>query len=64
MANEVQSEISEHTSLSIGGNLGVDANSDGGAATAILRHHISQVSSVEFMGSIGLQSLIGIQTSR
>ncbi|KAI3453477.1 hypothetical protein Pfo_010140 [Paulownia fortunei] len=63
MASEVQSQISKRTSLAIGGNLAVNANSGGGAATAILRHHISPVSSVEFMGSIGLQSLIGIQTS-
>lgn len=64
MASEVESQISKHTSLSIGGNLAVDANSGGGAATAILRHHISPASSIELMGSIGLQSLIGIQTSR
>ncbi|KAK6118949.1 hypothetical protein DH2020_047310 [Rehmannia glutinosa] len=64
MASEVQSQISKRTSLAIGGNLAVNANSGGGAATAILRHHISPVSSVEFMGSIGLQSLIGMQTSR
>ncbi|KAL8520882.1 hypothetical protein ACS0TY_011439 [Phlomoides rotata] len=64
MASEVQSQISKHTSLAIGGNLGVNENSGGGAATAVLRHQISQVSSVEFMGSIGLQSLIGIQASR
>lgn len=64
MASEVQSQISKRTSLAIGGNLAVDVNSGGGAATAILRHHISPVSSVEFMGSMGLQSLIGIQTSR
>ncbi|KAL0373017.1 UNVERIFIED_CONTAM: Chaperone protein dnaJ 13 [Sesamum calycinum] len=64
MASEVQSKISKRTSLAIGGNLAVNANSGGGAATAILRHHVSQVSSVEFMGSIGLQSLLGVQTSR
>ncbi|KAG8382429.1 hypothetical protein BUALT_Bualt05G0076300 [Buddleja alternifolia] len=64
MASEVQSQISKRNSLAIGGNLAVNANSGGGAATAVLRHHISPVSSVELMGSIGLQSLIGVQTSR
>ncbi|XP_057773542.1 chaperone protein dnaJ 13 isoform X2 [Salvia miltiorrhiza] len=64
MATEVQSQISKRTSLDIGGNLAVNENSGGGAATAILRHHVSQVSSVELMGSIGLQSLVGIQISR
>ncbi|KAK4422890.1 Chaperone protein dnaJ 13 [Sesamum alatum] len=64
MASEVQSQISKRTSLAIGGNLAVNADSGGGVATVILRHHVSQVSSVEFLGSIGLQSLIGVQTSR
>lgn len=64
MATEVQSQISKRTSLHIGGNLAVNENSGGGAATAILRHHVSPVSTVELMGSIGLQSLVGIQTSR
>ncbi|GFQ04014.1 chaperone protein Dnaj 13 [Phtheirospermum japonicum] len=64
MASEVQSQISKRTSLAIGGNLAVNADSGGGAATAIVRHSISPVSSVELMGSIGLQSLIALQTSR
>lgn len=64
MASEVQSQISKRSSLAIGGNLAVNANAGGGAATAVLRHEISPVSSLELMGSIGLQSLIGIQTSR
>lgn len=64
MATEVQSQISKRTSLAIGGNLAVSPEAGGGAATAILRHHASPVSSVELMGSIGLQSLIGVQTSR
>lgn len=64
MATEVQSQLSKRTSLAIGGNLAVSAEAGGGAATAILRHHVSPVSSVELVGSIGLQSLIGVQTSR
>ncbi|KAL6544064.1 hypothetical protein OROGR_010561 [Orobanche gracilis] len=64
MASEVQSEMSKRTSLAVGGNLAVSSNSGGGAATAVLRHRISPVSFVELMGSIGLQSLIGLQTSR
>ncbi|KAL1556277.1 Chaperone protein dnaJ 13 [Salvia divinorum] len=64
MATEVQSQISKRTSLDIGGNLAVNERSGGGAATAILRHQVSPVSSVELMGSMGLQSLVGIQTSR
>ncbi|KAG6405334.1 hypothetical protein SASPL_132923 [Salvia splendens] len=64
MATEVQSQISKHTSLDIGGNLAVNERSGGGAATAVLRHQVSSVSSVELMGSMGLQSLVGIQTSR
>lgn len=64
MASEVHSRISKRTSLVIGGNLAVDSKSGIGAATAVLSHQISPVSQVELMSTIGLQSLIGIQTSR
>ncbi|CAA0841850.1 Chaperone protein dnaJ 13 [Striga hermonthica] len=64
MASQVQSQISKRTSLAIGGNLAVNSDSGVGAATVVLGHQISPVSSAEFMGSIGLQSLIGLQTTR
>ncbi|KAL3829885.1 hypothetical protein ACJIZ3_018687 [Penstemon smallii] len=64
MASEVQSPLSKNDYLSIGGNLAVNANSGGGGASAVFRHQISPASSVEVMGTIGLQSLIGVQTSR
>ncbi|KAL3619399.1 Chaperone protein dnaJ 13 [Castilleja foliolosa] len=64
MASEVQSQLSKRTSLAIGGTLAANVNSGGGAATAIVRHSISPFFSVELMGSIGLQSLIALQTSR
>ncbi|EPS72191.1 hypothetical protein M569_02566, partial [Genlisea aurea] len=64
MANEVQSQISKNSALVIGGNLAVNPKAGGGMASAVFRHQHSPVSSVEFMGSIGLQSLIGVQTSR
>ncbi|XP_051137416.1 chaperone protein dnaJ 13 isoform X2 [Andrographis paniculata] len=64
MASEVESQISKRNSLSIGGNLAVNETAGGGAAVAVLRHQISPVSSLELMGSIGLQSLLGVQTSR
>ncbi|XP_073141063.1 chaperone protein dnaJ 13 [Henckelia pumila] len=64
MASEVQSQISKSNSISIGGNLAVKGYSGVGGATAVFRHQLSPVSSVELMGSLGLQSLLGIQTSR
>lgn len=64
MASEVQSKISKNNAISLGGNLAVNGNSGGGAASVVLRHQISSVSSVEFMGSLGLRALIGVQTSR
>ncbi|GER49569.1 chaperone protein dnaJ [Striga asiatica] len=64
MASQVQSQISKRNSLAIGGNLAVNSDSGMGAATIVLGHQISPVSSAEFMGSIGLQSLIGLQTTR
>ncbi|KAA8522228.1 hypothetical protein F0562_012901 [Nyssa sinensis] len=64
MASEVQSQISKRNAIAIGGNLAVTGNSGGGAATVVLRHQISSVSSIEFMASAGLRALIGVQTSR
>ncbi|KAL7167243.1 hypothetical protein ACSBR2_037831 [Camellia fascicularis] len=64
MSSEVQSEISKQNAIVIGGNLVVNGNSGGGAATAVLRHQMSSVSSIEFMASAGLRALVGVQTSR
>ncbi|XP_021814440.1 chaperone protein dnaJ 13 [Prunus avium] len=64
MTSSVQSQISKHNTLSIGGNLAVNGNSGGGAATIVFGHRLSSVSSIEFIGSAGLRSLIGVQTSR
>ncbi|XXG43082.1 hypothetical protein AAC387_Pa01g3198 [Persea americana] len=64
MSTEVQSQISKRNTIAIGGNLAVTGNSGGGAATAVLRHQLSSVSSIEFMATAGLRALIGVQTSR
>lgn len=64
MTSEVQSQISKSNTVGIGGNLAVNGNAGGGAASAVFRHQFSSVSSVEFMASAGLRSLIGIQASR
>ncbi|XP_023540359.1 chaperone protein dnaJ 13-like [Cucurbita pepo subsp. pepo] len=64
MTSEVQSQISKSNTVGIGGNLAVTGNAGGGAASAVFRHQFSSVSSVEFMASAGLRSLIGMQASR
>ncbi|KAF7810092.1 chaperone protein dnaJ 13 [Senna tora] len=64
MTSQVQSQLSKRDSVAIGGNLAVDEVTGGGVANTVFRHEISEVSSVEFMASVGLQSLIGVQTSR
>ncbi|XP_017973537.1 PREDICTED: chaperone protein dnaJ 13 [Theobroma cacao] len=64
MASEVQSQLSKRNALAIGGNLEVKQNSGGGVASAVFRHQISSVSSIEFMGSAGLRSLVGVQMTR
>ncbi|XP_016495934.1 chaperone protein dnaJ 13 isoform X1 [Nicotiana tabacum] len=64
MASEVQSQISKHNAVAIGGNLAVNGNAGGGAASVVLRHQMSSVSSIEFMGSMGLRALLGVQTTR
>ncbi|CAO2827249.1 unnamed protein product [Amaranthus hypochondriacus] len=62
--SEVQSQISKRVAVAIGGNLSVTGNSGVGAATAVVKHQISSVASIEFMASAGLHSLIGVQTTR
>lgn len=64
MASAVQSQLSKSSALSLSGNLGVDENSGAGAASAAFRHQISSDSTIEFMGSVGLGSLIGVQMTR
>ncbi|KAE9613149.1 hypothetical protein Lal_00027622 [Lupinus albus] len=64
MTSEIQSQLSKRNAITIGGNLAVDGNKGGGAATALFKHQISPVSSIEFVASSGLRSLIGVQTSR
>ncbi|KAI7995431.1 Chaperone protein dnaJ 13 [Camellia lanceoleosa] len=64
MSSELQSQISKRNAIAIGGNLAVNGNAGGGAASVMLRHQISSVSSIEFMASTGLRALIGVQTSR
>lgn len=64
MASEVQSQISKNNAIGIGGNLAVNGNAGGGVASVVFRHQMSSVSSLEFMGSVGMQALIGVQTSR
>ncbi|KAE8727774.1 Chaperone protein dnaJ 13 [Hibiscus syriacus] len=64
MTSEVQSQLSKRNTIVIGGNLGVKENSGGGVASAVFRHQISSGSSIELIGSLGLRSLIGVQTTR
>ena len=64
MTSEIQSQLSKRDAITIGGNLAVDGNEGGGAATALFRHQISEVSSIELVASAGLRALLGVQTSR
>lgn len=64
MASEIQSQISKRNAIAIGGNLAVNGNAGGGAASSLLRHQLSSVSSIEFVASAGLRALVGVQMSR
>ncbi|KAL5225529.1 hypothetical protein ABZP36_012168 [Zizania latifolia] len=64
MSSEVQLPVSKRNTVVVGGNLVVNGKSGTGAATAVLRHQLSSVSSVEFMATAGLRSLVGVQTFR
>lgn len=64
MSSEVQSQLSKNSILAFGGNLEVNDDTGGGAASVVLRHQLSSVSSIEFIASAGLRALVGIQTTR
>jgi len=64
MSSEVQSQLSKSNTVAIGGNLAVTGNSGTGSVSALLRHQISPVSSIEFMAAAGLKALVGVQTTR
>ncbi|KAF4353086.1 hypothetical protein F8388_016931 [Cannabis sativa] len=64
MRSDVQSQISKKNTLAIAGNLEVNGNAGGGAATAVFRHQLSSVSSIEFLASAGLHALVGVHSTR
>ncbi|KAL9285089.1 hypothetical protein ACSQ67_024528 [Phaseolus vulgaris] len=64
MTSEIQSHLSKRNDFTIAGNLAVNGEEGGGAANALFRHQLSEVSSVEFVASVGLRALIGVQTTR
>ncbi|KAJ3682185.1 hypothetical protein LUZ60_014758 [Juncus effusus] len=64
MSSDVQMQLSKRNMANIGGNLVVTGKSGSGAATCVVRHCASSVSSVEFMATVGLRSLIGVQATR
>ncbi|KAK1400497.1 hypothetical protein POM88_000102 [Heracleum sosnowskyi] len=59
-----QSQVSKRNFIVVGGNLAVTGESGGAGTTAVLRNQISSALAIEFMASAGLQSLVGLQTSR
>ncbi|CAA7403585.1 unnamed protein product [Spirodela intermedia] len=64
MSSDVQSQLSKRNTVAMGGNLAVTGNSGTAAASALLRHQLSSVSTLEIMATAGLRALIGVQTSR
>ncbi|XVF51735.1 hypothetical protein PTKIN_Ptkin04bG0208800 [Pterospermum kingtungense] len=66
MSSEVQSQLSKHNAIAIGGNLEIKEDSGGGVASTVFRRQISSVSSLEFTGSVGLHSLleVGVRMTR
>ncbi|XP_050230138.1 chaperone protein dnaJ 13 [Mercurialis annua] len=63
MASEFHSQLSKRNAIAVGGNLEVQENAGGAAASAVLRHQLSPISSIELMGTAGLRALIGLQTT-
>lgn len=64
MSSEVELPLSKQNTVVVGGDLAVNGSNGTGTASTVLRHQLSSVSSIEFMATAGLRSLIGMQTSR
>jgi DnaJ family protein C protein 11 len=64
MSSEVELPVSKQNTVVVGGNLAVNGSAGSGAASTVLRHQLSPVSSIEFMATAGLRSVIGTQMSR
>uniref|UniRef100_A0A0A9DDT2 Pco115388 n=1 Tax=Arundo donax TaxID=35708 RepID=A0A0A9DDT2_ARUDO len=64
MSSEVQLPVSKQNTVVVGGNLIVNGSAGTGAASTVLRHQLSSVSSIEFMATAGLRSVIGMQAFR
>ncbi|CAI0503186.1 unnamed protein product [Linum tenue] len=64
MSSQVNTTLSKHTNLAMGGNLEVNNHGAGTAASTVLRHQLSSAQSIEFLAQVGLQSVIGVQTTR
>lgn len=64
MSSQTELPVSKLNTVTVGGNLVVNGAAGTGAATAVLRHQLSSVSSIDFMATVGLRSLIGVQTFR
>lgn len=64
MLSQVELPVSKQNTVVVGGNLIVNGSARPGAATTVLRHQLSPVSSIEFMATAGLRSVIGGQMFR
>jgi hypothetical protein len=64
MSSEVELPVSKKDTVTVGGNLVVNGSAGTGAASTVLRHQLSSVSSIELMATAGLRSVLGVQTSR
>ena len=64
MLSQVELPVSKQNTVVVGGNLIVNGSAGLGAATIVLRHQLSPVSSIEFMATAGLRSVIGGQMFR
>lgn len=64
ISSDVQAQVSKRNTVGIGGNLLVIGESGTGNLSMTARNQLSSVSSIEFMATSGLRSIIGLQTSR
>lgn len=64
MSSSVQAQLSSKDTVVLGGNMAMRGGMGGGSVTAAFRRQLSTISSVEFVSTIGLRSILTAQASR
>ncbi|XP_024541454.1 chaperone protein dnaJ 13 [Selaginella moellendorffii] len=64
MTTQIQAQISKKDTVLAGGNMFLRRNMGGGSMTGVLRHQYCPATSLEFMATLGLRSVLNWQITR